>query len=113
MKTIKAPPLDKKEFNILERIKNTVKEIVPGGILIFFGSRVRTETESESDWDILILTETISSQLEHKIHATLYEIELDEDIIINPLILLKEEWEKGKFRHHPIHERIENEGVRL
>jgi predicted nucleotidyltransferase len=111
MKTLEALQLSKHECAFLEKVRKTVHEVLPHEPLILFGSRVRGEAGPESDWDILILPSRVTSELKHRIRAVLYDIELEEGVVINPLILPKVEWEKGRFRDHPIHRRIDEEGV--
>jgi predicted nucleotidyltransferase len=111
MKTLEALQLSKHEYAFLEKVRKTVHKVLPHEPLILFGSRVRGEAGPESDWDILILPSRVTSELKHRIRAVLYDIELEEGVVINPLILPKVEWEKGRFRDHPIHRRIDEEGV--
>ncbi len=113
MKGINEFDVGQKEKIILKKIKENVKEIVPDGIVILFGSRARMKAVPDSDWDILILTKKVTSKLEHEISVVLYELELGEDIIINPLILPEKEWNNGLYFTHPIHRKVEAEGISL
>lgn len=113
MKTVDKLNLSKKEKNLLHKIKEKVKKIAPDGTVILFGSRARIEAAPDSDWDILILTERVTPKLEHEISVVLYELELEENIIINPLILPKKEWNNGLYLTHPIHKEVETEGISL
>ena len=101
MKTVDKLNSSKKEKNLLHKIKEKVKKIAPDGIVILFGSRARMEVDPDSDWDILVLSKRVTSKLEHEISVVLYELELEEDIIINPLILPKKEWNNGLYLTHP------------
>ena len=40
---------------LIERVKKKVVEIEPDANIILYGSRSRTDSTSESDWDFLIL----------------------------------------------------------
>ncbi|KPJ68490.1 MAG: hypothetical protein AMJ45_02315 [Syntrophobacter sp. DG_60] len=111
MKLLEKSNSDRAEKLILNEIKKVVEELVPDSRIVLFGSRARGEATSESDWDILILTDNVTPEFKKKIRAALYEIELEEGIIINSLILTINEWEQGRFYDHPIHERVESEGV--
>jgi predicted nucleotidyltransferase len=103
--------LSKKEKLMLRAIKEAVQRITPDAEVVFFGSRARGEVATESDWDILILTDNVTYELKDEICATLYDLELENEIIINPLILDKREWTSGLFSHHPIHRNVEREGM--
>ncbi len=111
MKDINAVQFDVKDIKLLQKIKQVVHKILPERTLIFFGSRARGEASPDSDWDILVLTETVTYELEHNLWASIFDIELDEGVIINLLILPKDEWENGHFRNHPLHRNVETEGI--
>lgn len=111
MKTYSEITLTEKERGILKRIRETVRGVLPDATVIFFGSRARGDAREYSDWDILILTDKVTHEIEHEAYAALYDVELDEDIIICPLILQRDEWEHKRYREHPIHERVDEEGV--
>jgi len=111
MKKFDEIALTDRERGILRKIRESVKSVAADATVIFFGSRARGNPQQYSDWDILILTGKVTPEIEHEIYSTLYDIELDEDIIIGPLILPRDEWEHKRFKSHPIHERIDEEGV--
>lgn len=112
MKNINMVQLGERDIKLLKKIKQAVHEILPGRMLIFFGSRARGEASPDSDWDILVLSETATSdELEHTLWASIFDIELEEGIIINLLILPKDDWDNGCFRNHPLHRNVEAEGI--
>ncbi|MEW5946319.1 MAG: nucleotidyltransferase domain-containing protein [bacterium] len=111
MKTIDEIPLTENEREILRKIQTAVKEELPEATVIFFGSRARGEPQEYSDWDILILAEKVTPEIKERIYDALYEVELEKDIIIGPLMLPRDEWEHRRFKEHPIHERVDEEGV--
>lgn len=41
---------------ILEKIKQAVKDVEPQAEVVLFGSRARRDEQAHSDWDILILS---------------------------------------------------------
>jgi predicted nucleotidyltransferase len=47
----------KEEALTLNRIKNLVSEVLPGSVIILFGSRARKENLENSDYDLLIIVE--------------------------------------------------------
>ena len=111
MKNIDGVQLEERDIKLLKKIKGAVYKILPERTLIFFGSRARREASPDSDWDILVLTETVNAELKHTIRAAIFDIELEEGVIINLLILPKNEWENGHFRNHPIRRNVEAEGI--
>ena len=113
MKNIEEVNMTETNRRIIQRIRTAVQEILPDSSLILFGSRARGNPDGDSDWDILILTEKVTDEIENTLSDILYDIELEENIIINPLVLPKEEWEFKRYKNHPIHRHVEAEGVLL
>lgn len=63
--------------------------------VILFGSRARGDFRSDSDWDFLILlSRPLTPELETLILDTIYDIELETEEIITPIVEYKPEWEK-------------------
>lgn len=111
MKKICEIHLSENERTIIGKISNAVNAVIPGSSVIFYGSRARGNPQEHSDWDILILTDTVTPEIKDSIYDALYDIELEYNIIIGPLILPRDEWDSKRFKNHPIHERIDEEGV--
>jgi uncharacterized protein len=111
MKESEALRLSDNEMRILRKIRESVISVVSDATVFFFGSRARGNPQQHSDWDILVLIEKVTPEAKEKIYGVLYDIELEEDIIIGPLILARDEWENKRFRNHPIHEEIDKEGI--
>lgn len=111
MKKYDEIQLSERERGILRRILDAARTELPDASVIFFGSRARGDAEEDSDWDILVLTETVDWKIERRVFSALYKIELDEDIIINPLVIARDDWEYKKFDGHPMKKNVEKEGV--
>jgi len=113
MRSITDVELAQKEYKLLQKIKKNLDHLISGGSVFLFGSRARGDSKDDSDWDILIITENINEEIKSNILKTLYDIELEENVIINPLILSRNAWENGRFACHPIHAHIESKGILL
>lgn len=113
MRIITDVKLTQKEHELLQKIKKKLDDLINGGSVFLFGSRARGDSKDDSDWDILIISEKINEKIKSNILKTLYDIELEENVIINPLILSRNAWENGRFAYHPIRAHIESEGILL
>lgn len=106
--------LTRSELDALDKVKTELKKQWPGVKMKLFGSKITGELDEESDLDLLILlpcevSETIRRQIIHKV----FEINLQFDTNISPLILAEKEWESPIVSRLPIHHFIEGEGVSL
>lgn len=104
--------MDQKE--LLEQIRQAVREVEPDAEIILYGSRSRGEAFLESDWDFLILVDGhISDERTDRIRHRLYEVEWESEEVISSIIRNREEWNGGLYKAMPFHQRVEQEGIRL
>jgi predicted nucleotidyltransferase len=100
------------EAEILELCKNIVQKIIPRSDLILFGSRARGTNAPDADMDVLILTDKPpNTTLIKKIRSRIFDVELENDIIIDTLCYERNLWNSPRYRALPIHELIEREGI--
>ena len=89
-----------------------MKEIAPEAVTILYGSEARGTAREDSDFDVLVLIpdESQKSFAKRKIEIfdKLYEIELERNVMISPIILLKSMWER---RRTPFTCNVMNEGI--
>ena len=80
--------------DLLRRIKTVVEEYEPGATIALYGSVARGTQGPESDYDILILTDTLlSAQEERIIDDALFEIELSVGAVLSTMYYSRAEWE--------------------
>ena len=101
------------ELEMLRSCCAAVHSVSAEAEVILFGSRARGDGGGDSDWDILVLCPTVTPDIYHRMHQALYDVELDADVVINPLILHRQEWRAGRYREHPLRERVMQEGAVL
>lgn len=94
-------------------IKEYVRFVDPKAQVILYGSRARGDSHTDSDWDILILTDnTVDLVTEKRFRDKLYDLELETGEAISVFIYSKKEWET-KQRISPFYENVTQEGIRL
>jgi uncharacterized protein len=104
----------KANSEIINRIKQVIYSSYPNAEIFLFGSKAREDSNTKSDWDILILLDTpkITFNLEINIINELYEIEIETGEVISPLLYTKKKWNET-YTDTPLFENIINEGIRL
>ncbi len=96
---------------VLARIKKQVKEIDPLADIILYGSRARGDSRPDSDWDILILVNSIADIETEKIFRhKLFDVELDLGEAVSTYVYNKQEW-NSKYWMTPLFKNISNEGI--
>lgn len=103
-----------RRVEIINQIASKMKEIAPWAKTILYGSEARGEAGPDSDIDLLILVPNEFKKDYNKIRMDIYdhlfELELENDIIISPLIILKEMWLSKKT---PFTINVTNDGIIL
>lgn len=99
---------------ILAEIKRRVMAVEPKAQVILYGSYARGEQGPESDIDVLILLdqEKISYEVRKSITYPLYGIELEQGILISPVVRSRSDW-YGRHRVTPIFREIQRDGRSL
>ncbi|MFP4500350.1 MAG: nucleotidyltransferase domain-containing protein [Candidatus Hydrogenedentota bacterium] len=99
---------------LLQRIKEVVRGFDPEAEIILYGSRARGDAEPGSDWDLLVLlSEEPDRHERNALMSAIHKVELASDEILVPIIRTKEFWDSKLARAMPLHENIDEEGIRL
>ena len=102
-----------KTKNISRLIKQRVSELDPTADVVLYGSRARGDDHIDSDWDILILTESQSDiHIERKFRHKLYDLELETGESFSVFVYSKNDWHK---RQHitPFYQNVSREGLQI
>lgn len=83
--------------NIVSKISKMMGKLYPSAEIYLYGSSARGEAMHNSDFDLLILLPDTLSQkdwknLKYMIYDSIFDIEIDENVNLSPLIMPKEMW---------------------
>jgi len=106
--------MNKKEQHISNLIKDKIHQKNTDAEVVLFGSHARGEAREDSDWDVLILLNTlkVDRKTEKEYREELFEIEIEIGEPISTFVFSKNDWET-KYRITPLYENIHREGIIL
>ena len=94
-------------------IRNSIHLIDPKAEVILYGSRARGDERTDSDWDILILTDySVDLQTERIFRDKLYDLELETGESFSVFAYSKDDW-TTKQRITPFYQNVTQEGIQL
>lgn len=97
---------------LVERFKRSMIEHgVPLSKTIVFGSRVRGDAEPDSDLDVLVLVEHLNPAMRKTISHCAWEVGFDAGILIQTVVMTREQTEHGPEQSSLLMLVIEEEGV--
>ncbi len=98
---------------MMNRIRQAISEVDANAEVILYGSRVRGDERSDSDWDIIVLTDyEVDVNKEREFRDQLYELELESGEPLSLFVFAKSDWH-GRHKITPFYERVSREGVVL
>jgi len=95
----------------LSILNQKYKELISEVIL--YGSVARGESEVESDIDLLIVTENGDQELREEISMACFDIILQTDVILSPLVMDKQTYEWHKRYSDPLYNNVQRDGIDL
>jgi len=105
--------MKEKDTHIATRIRTEIKRIDPKAKIVLFGSRARGDAKKDSDWDLLILIDSLNiRELEDLFRDKLYDLELETGEIISMFVYNKKDW-TSRHKITPLYKSIKKEGVVL
>ena len=106
--------LTDREVEALARLKQDLSARFPLVDIVIFGSRVRGDSDLESDLDVLVV---LSAPRSHRVRAEVsgivFEINLDLGTNISALVVGSEEWLDGRLSRSPIKKNVDRDGVSI
>jgi predicted nucleotidyltransferase len=106
--------VNKQEQHIRNLIRTKIHQKNPDAEIILFGSHARGDSNSNSDWDILILLNNlkVDRKLEKEYREELFGVELEVGEPISTLVFSKKDWET-KHSITPLYINVKRDGIVL
>lgn len=102
-----------KTRHIAQLIKLNINQIDPDAQVILYGSRARGTENKESDWDILIITNSpVTINKERQFRNHLYNLELEVEEPFSMFVFSQDEWET-KQKSTPFYYSVKKTGIKL
>lgn len=105
--------MKKSTAEILELIRNTIRQKEPSANIILYGSRARGDSREGSDWDVIVIVDKPHARFDEKgdLDYTLWSKGLEIGEEINTLEYTRAQWDHlppSLFKYN-----ILNEGITL
>lgn len=106
--------MNKQEQHIRNLIRTKIHQKNPDAEIILFGSHARGDSNSNSDWDILVLLNnlTVDRNLEKEYREALFDVELEVGEPISTFVFSKKDWET-KHSITPLYLNVKQDGIVL
>jgi predicted nucleotidyltransferase len=110
-----ALQLNKNQREAITRYLSILNQKYKGQIseVILYGSVARGEWVEESDIDLLIVTANGDQGLRDEISMACYDIILQTDIILSPLVMDEQTYEWHKKYRDPLYNNVRRDGIDL
>ena len=98
---------------IFKEIQTLKRQILPNEKVILFGSQARGDAHENSDWDLLVIVNFDSTNLDDEIKYSYPFTKLGwiYDIDLNVLLYSKSDWEKRNFT--PFYKNVLKDGIEI
>jgi predicted nucleotidyltransferase len=105
--------MKEKDTHIATRIRTEIRRIDPRAKVVLFGSRARGDAKKDSDWDLLILIDSLNiREKEDLFRDKIYDLELETGEIISMFVYNNKDW-SSRHKITPLYKSIKKEGVVL
>lgn len=103
------------DWALLDRIRDTIREVEPDARIILYGSRARGDADPESDWDLLVLLDgPVDRRREEVVHRQLLALMLETNTALSAVVHDRDEWNTSPhYRAMPFHANVMRDGILL
>jgi len=106
--------LDKHTKKALLACRDAVCQRYPDVNIVLYGSRARGQAGPESDLDLLVLlNQEVTSEITRSIRDMLYEIGLQNDLVISVIVRSLDVWNSPIWQASALHKEIDREGIEV
>jgi predicted nucleotidyltransferase len=114
MKALQDLQLPKNILDALQTARDRINAEFAVDRIVLFGSVVRGEADEESDVDLLVVLRRPSEpKIRNRISRIILDVNLKYDTNLSSIVVEQQAWDEGPLSVLPIHEEIEEEGIRL
>ena len=106
--------LSKRDKEILLDCREAIRGVDANAEIILYGSRARGDATDESDYDLLIVSDTPATlDNEDRFRVAIYDIQLETGTVITVMMVNRDEWGTPLSRAMPMNQNIERDGITL
>lgn len=100
-----------KDLRIAAEVKKRLLEKFNIMDFRLFGSRAHGAATWDSDMDIYIEIESLTNEQRRLINEIAWEVGVEQDLVIMPVVITKDQLENSPFQATPIYQAIQQEGI--
>jgi predicted nucleotidyltransferase len=111
-KLSKVKTISEENRRLLADVKDIITRHAPDAQVALYGSMARGTAGPESDYDILVITDSkLSSGEEKDLRYTVYELGIDREALLSLAVYSRDEWRNPVFRGSPYRKNVIREGI--